>query len=177
MAMQGSARTAGAAMRGKRGAGRSLRLDDQLCFTLYTASRLVTAFYRPLLDELGLTYPQYLVLLVLWERGPCQLKDVAAALDLDYGTLSPLLKRLEAAGLVRRERRSDDERAVSLTLSPAGESLRASCASLPAQVAQAMGLSPKGLTQLKTAVQGLAASIAATSRGRGKTPARSLNDR
>jgi len=144
-----------------------LRLEEQLCFTLYTASRLVTAFYRPLLDALGLTYPQYLVLLVLWERGPCQVKDVAAALDLDYGTLSPLLKRLEAAGLVRRERRGDDERAVSLSLTPAGESLRSSCATLPAQVAEAMGLSSKGLTQPRTAVRGLGASVAAANRARG----------
>ena len=88
----------------------SLLLDDQLCFALYAAQRAVTAAYRPLLDELGLTYPQYLVLLVLWERGETTVKDLASALRLDYGTMSPLLKRLEAAGLVRRERSSRAER-------------------------------------------------------------------
>ena len=90
----------------------SLLLDEQLCFALYAAQRAVTAAYRPLLDELGLTYPQYLVLLVLWERGETTVKELAAALRLDYGTLSPLLKRLEAAGLVRRERAAHDERSV-----------------------------------------------------------------
>jgi MarR family transcriptional regulator, organic hydroperoxide resistance regulator len=79
-------------------------LDDQLCFALYAAQRAVTAAYRPVLEELGLTYPQYLVLLVLWERGETTVKELAAALRLDYGTMSPLLKRLESAGVVRRER-------------------------------------------------------------------------
>ena len=84
-------------------------LDDQLCFALYAAQRAVTAAYRPLLEELGLTYPQYLVLLVLWERGETTVKALAGALHLDYGTMSPLLKRLESAGLVRRERSAHDE--------------------------------------------------------------------
>ena len=85
-------------------AAASLLLDDQLCFALYAAQRAVTAAYRPLLDEIGLTYPQYLAMLVLWERGEVAVKELGAALKLDYGTVSPLLKRLEAAGLVRRER-------------------------------------------------------------------------
>src|ERR1700716_965582 len=98
----------------------SLLLDDQLCFALYAASRAVTNRYRPLLDELDLTYPQYLVMLVLWQHGAVSVKDVGAALHLDYGTLTPLIKRLEAAGLVRRERRADDERSVAVSLTEQG---------------------------------------------------------
>src|SRR5258708_21340906 len=83
----------------------TLALDRQLCFALYAASRAVTALYRPLLDALGLTYPQYLVMLVLWEQESVLVKELGAALQLDYGTLTPLLKRLETHGLLRRERR------------------------------------------------------------------------
>ena len=92
----------------------SLLLDDQLCFALYAASRAVTTRYRPLLDELGLTYPQYLVMLVLWDRDSISVGELGAALQLESSTLSPLLKRLEAGGLLRRERRPDDERSVAI---------------------------------------------------------------
>ncbi len=102
----------------------SLLLDEQLCFALYAAQRALTAAYRPLLDELGLTYPQYLVLLVLWERGETPIKDLATALHLDYGTLSPLLKRLESAGLVHRERAAHDERSVLVACTERGTALR-----------------------------------------------------
>ncbi|MEU5040401.1 MarR family winged helix-turn-helix transcriptional regulator [Streptomyces griseorubiginosus] len=106
-------------------------LDDQLCFALYTAQRAVTAAYRPLLDELGLTYPQYLVLLVLWERGETTVKELTGALRLDYGTVSPLLKRLEGAGLVRRERAVDDERSVRVACTGRAEELRERAAAVP----------------------------------------------
>src|SRR6476660_7433668 len=109
----------------------SLRLDDQLCFALYAASRAVTQRYRPLLDELGLTYPQYLVMLVLWEHGPTTVKGLAESLQLDYGTLSPLLKRLAAAGLVERRRRSEDERSVEISLTSAGEELKRRASGIP----------------------------------------------
>src|SRR6185312_10584970 len=99
-------------------------LSEQVCFALYTAARAVTSQYRPLLDELGLTYPQYLVLLVLWERGETTVKELASALRLDYGTMSPLLKRLEVAGLVRRERAAHDERSVLVACTGRGEELR-----------------------------------------------------
>src|SRR5215471_21059668 len=102
----------------------SLLLDEQLCFALYAASRAVTQRYRTLLEELGLTYPQYLVMLVLWEQGPATVKSLGDALQLDYGTLSPLLKRLAASGLVERKRRSEDERSVEVSLTPAGEELK-----------------------------------------------------
>ena len=107
------------------------RLDEQLCFALYSASRAVTAAYRPLLEELGLTYPQYLVLLVLWEDEPCTVGHLGERLHLDSGTLSPLLKRLESAGLVRRQRSAADERRVDVTLTPEGRALEERAACVP----------------------------------------------
>ena len=103
-----------------------LDLDRQLCFSLYRASRAVTRAYRPLLEELGLTYPQYLVMLVLWqEDGPVGVNDIGARLGLDSGTLTPLLRRLDHAGLVTRARSADDERRRLISLAPAGRDLRA----------------------------------------------------
>ncbi|MGW3288548.1 MarR family winged helix-turn-helix transcriptional regulator [Streptomyces sp. NPDC001002] len=121
----------------------SLLLDDQLCFALYAASRAVTARYRPLLDELGLTYPQYLVMLVLWERDSISVRDLGASLQLESSTLSPLLKRLEAGGLVRRERRAEDERSVAIRLTEAGAALRERAATVPLAIGDAMGLTPE----------------------------------
>src|ERR1700689_846568 len=109
-----------------------MMLTDQLCFALYAASRAITSQYRPVLDPLGLTYPQYLVLLVLWERGQVPVKELGDALYLDYGTLSPLLKRLEARGLLRRERSAADERSVLITLTADGTALRDRASSIPA---------------------------------------------
>jgi DNA-binding MarR family transcriptional regulator len=117
-----------------------LALDQQVCFALYTASRAVTARYRPLLDELGITYPQYLVLLVLWERDGQTVKELGAALRLDSSTLSPLLKRLEAAGLVTRFRRTDDERSVTIRLTETGSTLRQQARAVPAQLVCEGGL-------------------------------------
>ncbi|POX47007.1 MarR family winged helix-turn-helix transcriptional regulator [Streptomyces sp. Ru72] len=127
----------------------SLLLDDQLCFALYAAQRAVTAVYRPLLDDLGLTYPQYLVLLVLWERGETTVKELAAALRLDYGTVSPLLKRLQAAGLVRRERSARDERSVLVALTARGEELRERAAGVPGALLTATGLDGPEIVQLR----------------------------
>ncbi len=87
-----------------------LRLDNQLCFPLYALSRQITNIYRPMLEKLGLTYPQYLVMMVLWEEKTASVKSLGERLWLDSGTLTPLLKRMEASGLIRRERSSDDER-------------------------------------------------------------------
>jgi len=95
------------------------RLDRQVCFALYSASRAATAVYRPVLDELGLTYPQYLVMLVLWESEPRGVKELGGELGLDSGTLSPLLKRLEALGFVERRRSGEDERRVAIHLTSA----------------------------------------------------------
>ncbi|MGI5376069.1 MarR family winged helix-turn-helix transcriptional regulator [Streptomyces sp. CA-251387] len=129
--------------------GASPLLDEQLCFALYAAQRAVTAAYRPLLDDLGLTYPQYLVLLVLWERGETTVKELAAALRLDYGTVSPLLKRLEAAGLVRRERSARDERSVLVAVTGRGEELRERAKCVPGALLTATGLDETGVARLR----------------------------
>ena len=111
-----------------------LKLDNQLCFRLYAASRLVTRLYQPQLEPLGLTYPQYLVLLVLWEQSPCNVKTLGERLLLQSNTLTPLLKRLEQQGLIHRERDAKDERVVWIQLSEAGQALEAQCACIPAQL-------------------------------------------
>jgi DNA-binding MarR family transcriptional regulator len=134
-------------------------LEDYLCLALYTASRAVTGLYRDLLDELGLTYPQYLVMRLLWQRGPVSVKDIAGALQLDYGTLSPLLKRLESAGLVRRARRPDDERSVEIALTEAGEALRERAADVPAKLSCAMGLDDAQAAELRATLRQLAVSV------------------
>lgn len=135
------------------------RLDDQVCFALYAASRAVTSLYRPLLDELRLTYPQYLVMLVLWEHGTSPVKDLGAALSLDSGTLSPLLKRLANLGYIRRERRSDDERSVCAALTEEGEALKEKVVSLPVTIGDAMGLDDAGQAELRKALRTLTNSV------------------
>ncbi|MDX1695629.1 MAG: MarR family transcriptional regulator [Ketobacteraceae bacterium] len=118
----------------------ALKLDNQFCFALYALSRKVTALYRPLLKPLGLTYPQYLVMLVLWERAADEassewegipVKNLCTRLHLDTGTLTPLLKRMEQQGLIQRKRSHSDEREVRLTLTEAGQSLKAQASSVP----------------------------------------------
>ncbi|OLB73861.1 MAG: MarR family transcriptional regulator [Actinobacteria bacterium 13_2_20CM_2_71_6] len=135
------------------------RLDQLVCFALYSASRAVINAYRPLLDEVGLTYPQYLVLLVLWEQGPQPVKALGAALQLDSGTLSPMLKRLETAGLVRRERRPGDERSVLITLTPAGADLETRARDIPVRTARAAGLSASELDRLRTSLTTFTAAV------------------
>ena len=125
-----------------------LLLDQQACFALYAASRAVTDVYRPLLAELDLTYPQYLVLLVLWERDSRPVKQIGAALQLDYGTVSPLLKRLETRGLVRRTRQADDERSVVVSLTPEGIALRQRATAIPPVIGCALGLDDEGRRSL-----------------------------
>jgi MarR family transcriptional regulator, organic hydroperoxide resistance regulator len=137
----------------------SLLLDDQLCFGLYTASRAITALYRSLLEPLDLTYPQYLVMLALWERDGRQVKELGTALNLDSGTLSPLLKRLEKAGLVTRRRQADDERSVRIALTPAGHALRERAEAIPPHIGAALGLGSAELTGLRTALDRLTASV------------------
>ena len=134
----------------------SLLLDEQLCFALYTAQRALTAAYRPLLEELELTYPQYLVLLVLWERGETPIKDLATALHLDYGTLSPLLKRLESAGLVHRERAAHDERSVLVACTERGSALRERAARVPGALLAATELEMPEVSRLRAELWRLA---------------------
>ena len=126
-----------------------LGLDEQLSFALYTASRAVTAEYRSLLAEVDLTFPQHLVMLVLWEDEPVRVGDIGERLHLDSGTVSPLLKRLEALGLVERRRRADDERSVEISLTSKGRELRSVVEGVPAKVADATGLGTAGLADLR----------------------------
>ncbi|MCI2423012.1 MarR family transcriptional regulator [Saccharopolyspora sp. K220] len=137
----------------------SLLLEDQLCFALYAASRSVTARYRPLLDELGLTYPQYLVMLVLWEQGTASVRELGTVLQLESSTLSPLLKRLEANGLIHRERRADDERSVAIRLTQAGADLREKARAVPIAIGEAMGLSPEQHAAAKQLLRLLTANL------------------
>jgi DNA-binding MarR family transcriptional regulator len=139
----------------------SLLLDDQLCFALYAAQRAVTAAYRPLLDALGLTYPQYLVMLVLWERGEVTVKELAAALRLDYGTMSPLLKRLESAGFVRRERSVRDERSVLVALTGRGEELRERAECVPSALLAGTQLTEAEVKRLREDLRRLAETVQA----------------
>lgn len=131
----------------------ALRLDNQLCFALYSASRAMTSAYRPVLDELGLTYPQYLVLLVLWEEDRSTVRHLGKRLQLDSGTLSPLLKRLEAGGFVRRERSATDERSVEITLTESGRELEAEVQCVPENAFGATGLTSEEVMNLRDAVQ------------------------
>lgn len=117
-----------------------LALDRQVCFALAVAARQVVGLYRPVLEPLGLTHPQYLVMLALWERDCRSLRNLAETLALDPGTLSPLVKRLEAAGLVRRERDPQDERLLAVTLTPAGRALRREAERVPGQIVARLGL-------------------------------------
>ncbi|GAA3030111.1 MarR family transcriptional regulator [Streptomyces glomeratus] len=137
----------------------SLLLGDQLCFALYAASRALTARYRPLLDELGLTYPQYLVMLVLWEQDSISVRDLGQALQLESSTLSPLLKRLESSGLLRRERRPEDERSVAIRLSDAGARLRDRARTVPLAIGDAMGLTPEQVTEAGRLLRLLTANV------------------
>ncbi len=116
-----------------------LRLDRQICFSLHAASRAFNGVYRVVLKDLGLTYPQYLVMLVLWEHGTLPVKQLGEHLRLDSGTLSPLLKRLETAGLVRRERSARDERSVEVRPTEEGEALRARAVEVPRRILAATG--------------------------------------
>ena len=135
-----------------------LALDRQVCFALAAASRSVIGLYRPVLAPLGLTHPQYLVMLALWERSPRTVSDIGAALYLEPATLSPLLKRLEAAGLLTRARSVDDERALAVTLTPAGVELRSEAEKVPGQIVDRLGVP---VAQLERVRDELSALIAA----------------
>ena len=140
-------------------AGDLFRLDVQLCFALHAASRAFGGVYRRVLRETGLTYPQYLVMLVLWEHGEMPVKKLGEFLRLDSGTLSPLLKRLQSAGLVQRERSTQDERSVTVRLTAEGEALKATARGVPLQVIEASGLGPEEAGDLRSRLQRLTAVL------------------
>ena len=118
----------------------ALALDRQVCFALAAASRSVIGLYRPVLEPLGLTHPQYLVMLALWESSPRTVRNIGEALALEPATLSPLLKRLEAAGLITRRRKVDDERSLDVELTDAGRALRSRAEGVPAQIVERLGM-------------------------------------
>ncbi|MFJ7493624.1 MarR family winged helix-turn-helix transcriptional regulator [Streptomyces sp. NPDC097727] len=136
-----------------------LRLDQQICFSLNAASRAFGSVYRVLLKDLGLTYPQYLVMLALWEHGELPVKALGEHLRLDSGTLSPLLKRLETAGLVRRERSAQDERSVHIHLTDEGTALRERALAVPRRIAAATGFDLDEISNLRARLNRLTAAL------------------
>ncbi|MGW6131444.1 MarR family winged helix-turn-helix transcriptional regulator [Cellulomonas sp. NPDC055163] len=124
-------------------------LEAMICFDIYSASRNLTSVYRPLLDDLGLTYPQYLVMRVLWYQGERTVRELVDEIQLDYGTLSPLLKRLEAGGLVDRRRRTDDERSVLVSLTAKGAALQERSTPVPDAIGAALDLTPDESADLR----------------------------
>lgn len=141
-----------------------LRLDQQLCFALYSASLATTRLYKPLLEPLGLTYPQYLVLLVLWERDAVGVGELGERLFLDSGTLTPLLKRMQAAGWVTRERATDDERRVIVRLSTEGRALKKVALAVPRQLASATGCHADEISALTERLQQLRSQVLESTR-------------
>ncbi|WP_405736224.1 MarR family transcriptional regulator [Streptomyces sp. NBC_00028] len=136
-----------------------LRLDQQICFSLHAASRAFNGVYRVILKDLGLTYPQYLVMLVLWEQGDLPVKKLGEHLRLDSGTLSPLLKRLEAAGLVHRERSVRDERSVEVRLTEQGRALREHALQVPRRIAGATGFDVDEIRELRARLDELTTAL------------------
>ena len=138
-----------------------LALDRQVCFALAAASRTVISLYRPILAPMGLTHPQYLVMLALWERSPRTVRDIGEALSLEPATLSPLLKRLESAGLLTRTRKLGDERSLDVELTPDGRALRARAETVPAQVVKRLGMPVAELEATRDALTRLLAAASA----------------
>jgi DNA-binding MarR family transcriptional regulator len=132
-----------------------LALQNQVCFSLAVAARTVIGLYRPVLEPLGLTHPQYLVMLALWERSPRSLADLGSALRLEPATLSPLVKRLEAGGLVTRARSADDERRLDVALTDSGAALREQALQVPPQIVERLDLPLEELTALRDSLTGL----------------------
>ena len=139
----------------KSGGDPPLLLANQLCFAVYSTAHAFNRFYKPMLDRLGLTYPQYLVMLVLWEQDGVPVKEIGERLFLDSGTLTPLLKRLEAAGLVKRTRSTEDERQVLVALTPQGQALKEKARGVPQSILEASECSVAELVALKSEIVSL----------------------
>jgi len=137
-----------------------LALHRQVCFALAATSRSVIALYRPILAPMGITHPQYLVMLALWERSPRTVRDIGETLSLEPATLSPLLKRLEVAGFITRARKVDDERSLDVELTPAGRALRAKAEKVPGQIIERLGMP---LAELEATRDALTRMLAAAS--------------
>ena len=136
-----------------------LKLDKQLCFALYSTSLAMTKLYKPLLEKLGLTYPQYLVMCILWERDGLALKDIAEQLHIDSGALTPVIKRLETQGLLQRQRQVDNERTLEIALTPTGRALREQAEEIPLQIGMACATSEDEIHQLRDQLQRLRANL------------------
>ncbi|MFT3850381.1 MAG: MarR family transcriptional regulator [Propionivibrio sp.] len=136
-----------------------LRLENQLCFPLYATSRLVTRLYQPLLEPLGLTYPQYIVLMILWEDAPCPVSRISERALLNTNTLTPLLKRLEQLGFIQRQRRASDERVVEISLTPEGAELKARCACVPVEMLKRIDFPLDKAVALKTLLEEFLAEL------------------
>ncbi|WP_104162250.1 MarR family winged helix-turn-helix transcriptional regulator [Cryobacterium sp. N22] len=139
-----------------------LALENQVCFALTVAARTTVALYKPILEPLGLTHPQYLVMLALWEQHPRTLRSLAEVLRLEPATLSPLLKRLEATGHIRRERSATDERALQVTLTEHGRQLRRIAETIPERVAATLEMSPESLIALRDTLNEVIRATTAT---------------
>ncbi|MDJ1115188.1 MarR family winged helix-turn-helix transcriptional regulator [Microbacterium dauci] len=135
-----------------------LALENQLCFAIVTAARNVVSIYRPVLEPLGLTHPQYLVMLALWERAPQSLSELAAALAVEPATLSPTVKRLEAQGRIARRRRGSDERVLEITLTEEGARLRERALSVPGEIMDRVGMQRSDVERLRDGLQPFAGS-------------------
>lgn len=136
-----------------------LKLDKQLCFALYSTSLAMTKLYKPLLEKLGLTYPQYLVMCILWERDGLALKDIAEQLHIDSGALTPVIKRLEAQGLLQRHRHADNERTLEIALTPEGRALREQAEEIPLQIGMACATTEDEIHKLRDQLQRLRANL------------------
>jgi len=139
-----------------------LLLSNQLCFLVHRLDRAIGAQYRPLLSRLGLTYTQYLAMLALWEKETLEVGQLCAMLDLDTGTVSPLLKRLEAQGLVERRRSLEDERVVTVSLTPVGKSLESHASAVPGTMASCLLSGPEEYQELKATLSGLLSRLEAS---------------
>lgn len=135
------------------------QLGNQLCFPFYVIAKEITGLYRPLLDELGITYPQYLVMMVLWEHQRLTVNQIGEKLSLDSGTLTPLLKRLEAKSYIVRQRKVEDERVVEISLTPKGEKLQDKACDLPAKMNEKLDLTEEDVQDLKRVVSKLLGKI------------------
>ncbi len=131
----------------------SLKLQNQLCFPLYVIAKEITGLYRPFLDELDITYPQYLVMMVLWENDGLQVNHIGEKLYLDSGTLTPLLKRLEGKGFIERKRKKEDERVVEVFITEAGKALRTKACEIPEKIYKKIDVSQQDWIDLKKSVQ------------------------
>jgi DNA-binding MarR family transcriptional regulator len=143
-----------------------LALENQVCFAITVAARATVALYRPILEPLGLTHPQYLVMLALWEENPRTLRSLADALHLEPATLSPLVKRLEVTGYLRREKSTTDERALQVTLTRAGQELRRIAETIPERVARTLDMAPQSLVELRDTLNAVIRSTEAAGAAR-----------